>query len=95
MVQPSSSKIEMINNLHFTIDIDGKYIDWKYTKENEEKQYHQTWIPKRKDVEIISADLHGFTQKEVKDAIFIELDRDIQAVKDHNNKKARERRRNK
>lgn len=60
MVQLLLSKIEMINNLHFTIDIDGKYIDWKYTKENEEKQYHQTWIPKRKDVEIISADLHGF-----------------------------------
>jgi|GEM_PF-2912508 len=80
--------------MKFTININGALIDWRYTDEMQEKQYHLTWIPKRKDVQILSKDLHGLTLSQIKDAIFEELARDIRSVKDHINKKARARRKN-
>ena len=80
--------------MKFTININDALIDWRYTDEMQEKQYHLTWIPKRKDIQILSKDLHGLTLGQIKDAIFEELARDIRSVKDRINKKARARRRN-
>ena len=80
--------------MKFTININDVLIDWRYTDEMQEKQYHLTWIPKRKDIQILSKDLHGLTLGQIKDAIFEELARDIRSVKDRINKKARARRRN-
>ena len=76
----------------FAIKIKDQIINWAYTKENQEKQFHLTWIPKLKDIEVITKDLKDFTAKEVKRLILEEMQPDIQMVKDNNNAKARARR---
>ncbi len=76
----------------FAIKIEDQIINWAYTKENQEKQYYLTWIPKLKDVEVITKDLKDITVKEVKQLILEDIQPDIQMVKDHNNAKARARR---
>ena len=73
----------------FAIKIEDQIINWAYTKENQEKQYYLTWIPKLKDIELITKDLKDFTAKEVKRLILEEMQPDIQMVKDNNNAKAR------
>jgi len=76
----------------FAIKIEDKIVKWAYTKENQEKQYYLTWIPKLKDIEVITKDLKDITFKEVKRLILEDIQPDIQMVKDHNNAKARARR---
>ncbi len=76
----------------FSININGSIVDWCYTINNQEKQYHQTWIPKIKDIQIITKDLNGLTVSEVKKIILEDIQPDINMVKEHNNKLARARR---
>ena len=76
----------------FSININGSIVDWCYTINNQEKQYHQTWIPKIRDIQIITKDLNGLTVSEVKKTILEDIQPDITMVKEHNNKLARARR---
>ena len=76
----------------FSININGSIVDWCYTINNQEKQYHQTWIPKQRDIQILSKDLNGLTTSEVKKTILEDIQPDIQMVRDNINKKARARR---
>ena len=76
----------------FSININGSIIDWCYTINNQEKQYHKTWIPKLRDIQIITKDLKGLTISEVKKIILEDIQPDINMVKEHNNKLARARR---
>jgi hypothetical protein len=76
----------------FSININGLIIDWCYTINNQEKQYHQTWIPKIGDIQILTKDLNGLTVSEVRKTILEDIQPDIQMVKEHNNKLARARR---
>ena len=76
----------------FSININGSIVDWCYTINNQEKQYHKTWIPKLRDIQIITKDLKGLTISEVKKIILEDIQPDINMVKEHNNKLARARR---
>ena len=76
----------------FSINISGLIIDWCYTINNQDKQYHKTWIPKSRDIQIITKDLNGLTVSEVKKTILEDIQPDINTVKEHNNKLARARR---
>ena len=76
----------------FSININGLIIDWCYTINNQEKQYHQTWIPKIVDIQILTKDLKGLTVSEVKKTILEDIQPDITMVRDNTNKKARARR---
>lgn len=76
----------------FTININGLIIDWCYTINNHEKQYHQTWIPKISDIQILTKDLKNITAAEVKKEILEDIQPDIQMVRDNTNKKAKARR---
>jgi len=76
----------------FSININGSIVDWCYTINNQEKQYHKTWIPKLRDIQIITKDLGGLTISEVKKIILEDIQPDINMVKEHNNKLARARR---
>tara|TARA_R110002049_G_scaffold5132_1_gene35470 strand:+ start:521 stop:769 length:249 start_codon:yes stop_codon:yes gene_type:complete len=77
----------------FSININGLIIDWCYTINNQEKQYHQTWIPKLSDIQILTKDLKNITAAEVKKEILEDIQPDIQMVRDNTNKKAKARRR--
>ena len=76
----------------FSININGSIVDWCYTIDNREKQYHKTWIPKLRDIQIITKDLNNLTVSEVKKIILEDIQPDITMVKEHNNKLARARR---
>jgi hypothetical protein len=76
----------------FTININGSIVDWCYTINNQEKQYHQTWIPKLKDIQIVTKDLKGLTTNEIKKIILEDIQPDIQMVRDNTNQKAKARR---
>tara|TARA_R110002020_G_scaffold175841_3_gene367793 strand:- start:118 stop:366 length:249 start_codon:yes stop_codon:yes gene_type:complete len=76
----------------FSININDLIIDWCYTINNQEKQYHQTWIPKIRDIQILTKDLNGLTVSEVRKLILEDIQPDITMVRDNNNKKARARR---
>ncbi len=76
----------------FSININGNIVDWCYTLDCQDKQYHKTWIPKSRDIQIITKDLNGLTISEVKKIILEDIQPDIQMVRDNTNKKARARR---
>lgn len=76
----------------FSININGLIIDWCYTINNQEKQYHQTWIPKLSDIQILTKELNGLTVSEVRKLILEDIQPDIQMVRDNTNKKAKARR---
>ena len=76
----------------FSININGNIIDWCYNLDCQDKQFHKTWIPKLRDIQIITKDLNGLTVSEVKKIILEDIQPDINMVKEHNNKLARARR---
>tara|TARA_R100000951_G_scaffold43731_1_gene36950 strand:+ start:4829 stop:5074 length:246 start_codon:yes stop_codon:yes gene_type:complete len=76
----------------FSININGNIVDWCYNLDCQEKQFHRTWIPKLRDIQIITKDLNGLKVSEVRKIIMEEIQPDIQMVRDHNNKVAKERR---
>jgi len=67
-------------------------VDWCYNLDCQEKQFHRTWIPKLRDIQIITKDLNGLKVGEVRKIILEDIQPDIQMVRDHNNKVAKERR---
>jgi hypothetical protein len=76
----------------FSININGNIIDWCYNLDCQDKQYHKTWIPKLGDIQIITKDLGDLTVSQVRKIILEDIQPDIQMVRDHNNKVAKERR---
>jgi len=76
----------------FSININGNIVDWCYNLDCQDKQYHKTWIPKLRDIQIITKDLNSLTVSEVKKIILEDIQPDITMVKEHNNKLARARR---
>ena len=76
----------------FSININGNIIDWCYNLDCQDKQYHKTWIPKLSDIQIITKDLGDLTVSQVKKIILEDIQPDINMVRDHNNKVAKERR---
>lgn len=76
----------------FSININGNIVDWCYNLDCQEKQFHRTWIPKLRDIQIIAKDLNGLKVSEVRKIILEDIQPDIQMVRDHNNKVEKERR---
>jgi len=76
----------------FSININGLIIDWWYNLDCQDKQYHQTWIPKLSDIQIVTKQLNGLTVSEVRKLILEDIQPDIQMVRDNTNKKAKARR---
>ena len=76
----------------FSININGNIVDWCYNLDCQDKQYHKTWIPKLNDIQIITKDLGDLTVSQVRKIILEDIQPDIQMVRDHNNKVAKERR---
>ena len=76
----------------FSININGNIVDWCYNLDCQEKQYHKTWIPKLSDIQIITKNLGDLTVSQVRKIILEDIQPDIQMVRDHNNKVARDRR---
>lgn len=76
----------------FSINVNGNIIDWCYNLDCQEKQFHRTWIPKLRDIQIVTKDLNGLKVSEVRKIILEDIQPDIQMVRDHNNKVAKERR---
>ena len=76
----------------FSINIDGSIVDWCYNLDCQDKQYHKTWIPKLKDIQIVTKNLDGLTVSEVKKIILEDIQPDINMVKERNNKLAKARR---
>ena len=76
----------------FSININGNIVDWCYNLDCQDKQYHKTWIPKLSDIQIITKDLGDLTVSHVRKIILEDIQPDIQMVRDHNNKVARDRR---
>ena len=76
----------------FSININGNIVDWCYNLDCQEKQFHRTWIPKLSDIQIITKNLGDFTVSQVRKIILEDIQPDIQMVRDHNNKVARDRR---
>jgi len=76
----------------FSININGLIIDWCYNLDCQDKQYHQTWIPKLSDIQIVTKQLNGLTVSEVRKLILEDIQPDIQMVRDNTNKKAKARR---
>ena len=76
----------------FSININGNIVDWCYNLDCQAKQFHRTWIPKLSDIQIITKDLGDLTVSQVRKIILEDIQPDIQMVRDHNNKVARDRR---
>ena len=76
----------------FSININGSIVDWCYNLDCQDKQYHKTWIPKSRDIQILTKYLGGLAISEVKKIILEDIQPDINMVKEHNNKLARARR---
>ena len=76
----------------FSININGNIVDWCYNLDCQDKQFHRTWIPKLSDIQIITKDLGDLTVSQVRKIILEDIQPDIQMVRDHNNKVAKDRR---
>ena len=72
----------------FTSDKFGE-VKWQYG--NQEKQWHQTWQPKRKDLVVLTK-LSAADEKEVLDEMMVEIEKANQLIKDRANAQARDRR---
>jgi len=82
----------MRTDLVFQFDsTDHGTIDWKYHNSVGEKMYHAQWMVKKKDVVVLTK-LSAEDKKLVHTELFESFSEENQQVRDHNNKKARERR---
>lgn len=66
-------------------------VDWTYVKTMEDKMYHAQYMVKKSDL-IVLTKLSAEDKKLVHQELFDSFAEENQLVKDHNNKKARERR---
>ena len=79
-----------MSNVIFQIDTDNHgTVDWYYS--DQEKQYHTSWIIKKKDLRLVGK-WSAESKKEILSELMESIEIDNQMIKDHNNKKARERR---
>tara|TARA_R100000951_G_scaffold3046_1_gene4394 strand:+ start:2642 stop:2908 length:267 start_codon:yes stop_codon:yes gene_type:complete len=64
-------------------------VNWKYA--DKEKQWHQTWIVKKRDIVILGK--WSMSQKRaIRNELMLDIEKDNQVVRDRNNEKARKRR---
>ena len=66
-------------------------VDWTYVEAMKDKIYHAHCMVKKSDL-IVLTKLDDQAKKEVHQELFDSFEEENQAVRDHNNKKARERR---
>jgi len=66
----------------------GQAVEWEWR--DKEKQYHQTYIPKKSELIIIG--LEGEEKQACKDELWERLQPEFQSIRDHINLKARLRR---
>ena len=66
-------------------------IEWSWSDECQEKQYWQTWIPKKSDLKIRTK-LKRDVSQQVKDELWEDLQGEIQMTKDIVNAKRRKKR---
>lgn len=66
-------------------------VDWTYVKTMEDKMYHAQYMVKKSDL-IVLTKLSAEDKKLVHQELFDSFAEENQLVRDHNNKKARERR---
>ena len=82
----------MINNFKFQFDSTNHgTVDWTYDKKVKDKIYHAQYMIKKSDL-IVLTELSLEDRKLVKQELFESFAEENQLVRDHNNKKARERR---
>ena len=68
-------------------------IEWSWSDECQEKQYWQTWIPKKSELKIITK-LKRDVSQQVKDELWEDLQGEIQMTRDIVNAKRRKKRLN-
>ena len=66
-------------------------VNWKYREKSRHKMWHQSWLVKKSEITILTK-LPPGGAKIVRDEIMVGIELENQQVRDHNNKKARERR---
>lgn len=66
-------------------------VDWTYVKTMEDKMYHAQYMVKKSDL-IVLTKLSAEDKKLVHQELFDSFAEENQLVRDHNNRKARERR---
>ena len=66
-------------------------IEWSWSDECQEKQYWQTWIPKKSDLKIRTK-LRRDVSQQVKDELWEDLQGEIQMTRDIVNAKRRKKR---
>ena len=66
-------------------------IEWSWSDESQEKQYWQTWIPKKSELKIITK-LKRDVSQQVKDELWEDLQGEIQMTRDIVNAKRRKKR---
>ena len=74
-----------------TSQILDQTIEWSWSDECQEKQYWQTWIPKKSDL-IILTKLNREQKKLVLDELWEDLQISIQFIRDRNNARRRAKR---
>ena len=90
---PDSPEVKaMKTNYTFQFDsIDHGTVDWTYDKKVKDKIYHAQYMIKKSDL-IVLTELSVEDRKLVQQELFESFAEENQLVRDHNNKKARERR---
>jgi hypothetical protein len=67
-------------------------VDWQFHKKVVDKMFHATWLVSKHHLVVLTK-LDDQAKKEVQQELFETFEKiDNQSVRDHNNKKARERR---
>ena len=66
-------------------------IEWAWQDDCQEKQYWDTWIPKKSDIKIVTR-LNKEQKKEALDELWEDLQGAIQFTRDRNNARRRQKR---
>lgn len=90
---PDSSEVKaMKTDYIFQFDSDDHgTVDWQFHKKVANKMHHAVWMVKKSDLVLLTK-LPAADAKIVHQELFKSFDSVNQSVRDHNNKKARERR---
>ena len=68
-----------------------KETEWAWQDDCQEKQYWDTWIPKKSDLKIVTK-LSKTEMQEIKDELWESLQSDLQFTRDRNNAKRKQKR---
>ena len=85
------SKFDLPFMFEFESKILDKTIQWSYTDACQEKQFWETWIPKKSDIQIITR-LNKEQKKQVLDELWEDLQSAIQFTRDRNNARRKAKR---